>query len=101
MIIVAIVAALVVVLIIYSWVTEGKNEAIGHDEYDPIEEQGKSIERTVTLFSAPHDPELWKIAEQRKSHIDMKSVSDEYDRLILEKRQEQGDERVGNRKPTL
>jgi hypothetical protein len=55
--IVAIVAALVVVLIIYSWVTEGKepDEAIGHEEHDPIEEQHdpieeqrKSIERTVS-----------------------------------------------------
>ncbi len=45
----------------------------------------QSAERSLTLLSAPHDPELWNVAEQRMGHIDLKHVSDEYDRLILEK----------------
>jgi hypothetical protein len=54
-------------------------------DLDPIGELRERMEQTETLFSAPYDPELWKIAEQHKGHIDMKSVNDEYNRLIIAK----------------
>ena len=34
---------------------------------------------------APTDPELLKIAKERKGHISRKAVRDEYNRLVLEK----------------
>jgi len=34
---------------------------------------------------APTDPDLWKIAKDRKGHISRKAVRDEYNRLVLEK----------------
>ena len=34
---------------------------------------------------APTDPDLLKIAKDRKGHISRKAVRDEYNRLVLEK----------------
>ena len=34
---------------------------------------------------APTDPELLKIAKDRKGHVSRRAVRDEYNRLILEK----------------
>lgn len=34
---------------------------------------------------APRDPDLLKIANERKGHISRKAVRDEYNRLVLEK----------------
>ena len=34
---------------------------------------------------APTDPDLLKIAKERKGHISRKAVRDEYNRLVLEK----------------
>ena len=34
---------------------------------------------------APRDPDLLKIAKERKGHISRKAVRDEYNRLVLEK----------------
>ena len=34
---------------------------------------------------APTDPDLLKIAKDRKGHVSRKAVRDEYNRLILEK----------------
>ena len=36
---------------------------------------------------APTDPELLKIAKERKGHVSRKAVRDEYNRLLLEKYQ--------------
>jgi TorA maturation chaperone TorD len=52
---------------------------------DPTEELLNSINRSATLISAPTDHALMKLAEERKGHISLKAVSDEYNRLILEK----------------
>lgn len=54
-------------------------------EPDIIERQRQSLEEAVTLFTAPTDDALWKLAEQRKEYVSLKAVSDEYNRLILEK----------------
>jgi hypothetical protein len=54
-------------------------------EPDIIERQRQSLEEAVTLFTAPTDDALWKLAEQRKDPVSLKAVSDEYNRLILEK----------------
>lgn len=43
------------------------------------------INRTITVFGAPEDHKLRKLAEERKGHISLKAVDDEYERLILEK----------------
>jgi hypothetical protein len=50
---------------------------------DPVDEVLGSIGRNATLLSAPHDDQLWKQAEASKGHIDLKAVSNEYNRLIL------------------
>ncbi|MGC2593545.1 MAG: hypothetical protein WA425_16690, partial [Xanthobacteraceae bacterium] len=47
-------------------------------EPDIIERQRQSLEEAVTLFTAPTDDALWKLAEQRKEHVSLKAVSDEY-----------------------
>jgi hypothetical protein len=44
-----------------------------------------SFNRNATLVSAPHDPALMKLAKERKDHISPNAVSDEYNRLVLEK----------------
>jgi hypothetical protein len=36
-------------------------------------------------YRAPTDPDLLKIAKDRKGHISRRAVRDEYNRLILEK----------------
>ncbi|MFZ0775947.1 MAG: hypothetical protein WBE25_05325 [Xanthobacteraceae bacterium] len=54
-------------------------------EPDIIERQRQSLEEAVTLFTAPTDDALWKLAEQRKEYVSLKAVSDEYNRLILDK----------------
>jgi hypothetical protein len=52
------------------------------DVFDDLEAR---LNETETLFSAPQDPALWKLAEESKNHISLKAVQDEYDRLILAK----------------
>lgn len=52
---------------------------------DPTDELLASIGRNATLASAPTDHTLMRLAQERKGHISLKAVSDEYDRLILEK----------------
>ena len=37
------------------------------------------------LSRAPTDPDLLKIAKDRKGHISRRAVRDEYNRLVLEK----------------
>lgn len=44
-----------------------------------------SIERSATLLSVPYDDTLMSLAKAEKGHISDKAVSDEYDRLILQK----------------
>ena len=53
---------------------------------------GRTPGRTRQLFAkfrrrsgAPTDPDLLKIAKDRKGHISRKAVRDEYNRLVLEK----------------
>jgi hypothetical protein len=41
------------------------------------------LKRKVTR--APRDPDLLKIAKDRKGHISRRAVRDEYNRLLLEK----------------
>jgi len=36
---------------------------------DMISDTMSSIERNATLLSAPHDHELWELAQKRKGHI--------------------------------
>jgi hypothetical protein len=43
------------------------------------------IKRTLTLMSAPDDPELWKLARESKGHISDRAVVEEYERLVLKK----------------
>jgi hypothetical protein len=45
----------------------------------------RSIDRSATLLSAPHDRELWDLAMKNKDHISKQAVSEEYERLILKK----------------
>jgi hypothetical protein len=40
---------------------------------------------TRKVTRAPRDPELLKIAKDRKGHISRRAVRDEYNRLLLEK----------------
>lgn len=44
-----------------------------------------SIERNAFLATAPTDYDLLKLASERKEHISPKAVSDEYERLMLER----------------
>jgi hypothetical protein len=44
-----------------------------------------SINRNAFLATAPDDNELWQQAEKNAGHISMKAVSDEYQRLLLQK----------------
>jgi hypothetical protein len=44
-----------------------------------------SFNRRVALVSDPTDPKLLKDAQNRKGHLGFKAVSDEYNRLILQK----------------
>jgi hypothetical protein len=53
---------------------------------------GRTEGRTSQLFSkfrrtsrAPTDPDLLKIAKDRKGHVSRKAVRNEYNRLLLEK----------------
>jgi hypothetical protein len=52
---------------------------------DPIKDLQNSIARNAALISEPTDHALLKQAQQSKGHISLKAVSDEYNRLILEK----------------
>jgi hypothetical protein len=53
---------------------------------------GRTAGTTSQLFArfrkksrAPTDPDLLRIAKERKGHISRKAVRDEYNRLVLEK----------------
>lgn len=53
---------------------------------------GRTPGRTSQLFArfgrksrGPTDPDLLKIAKDRKGHISRRAVRDEYNRLVLEK----------------
>ena len=46
---------------------------------------GKLFARFRRKSWAPTDPDLLKIAKDRKGHISRKAVRDEYNRLVLEK----------------
>jgi hypothetical protein len=52
---------------------------------DPLKDLQNSIARNAALISEPTDHTLLRQAEQSKGHISLKAVSDEYNRLILEK----------------
>ena len=56
---------------------------------DPVDnlfrDFGVDIDRTATLAGSPRDDALMKLAQERKGHISLKAVDDEYERLILEK----------------
>ncbi len=60
--------------------------AIGEEPMsDPIKDLQNSIARNAALLSEPTDHALMRQAESSKGHISLKAVSDEYDRLILQK----------------
>ena len=46
---------------------------------------GRTIFARFKKSRAPTDPDLLKIAKDRKGHISRKAVRDEYNRLVLEK----------------
>jgi hypothetical protein len=52
---------------------------------DPIKDLQNSLARNVALLSEPTDHALLEQAKAAKGHISLKAVSDEYDRLILQK----------------
>lgn len=52
---------------------------------DPIKDLQDSIATNAALISEPTDHALLKQAEETKGHISLKAVSDEYNRLILQK----------------
>jgi hypothetical protein len=52
---------------------------------DPIKDLQNSMARNAALVYEPTDHALLKQAEDNKGHISLKAVSDEYNRLILEK----------------
>ena len=52
---------------------------------DPIKDLQNSIARNAALISEPTDHALLRQAEENKGHISLKAVSDEYDRLVLQK----------------
>lgn len=52
---------------------------------DPFKDLQNSIARNAALISEPTGHALLKQAEQSKGHISDKAVSDEYNRLILQK----------------
>jgi hypothetical protein len=52
---------------------------------DVLDELLMSILPDSKLVSAWHDQGLWALAEQRRAHISLEAVTDEYDRLTLEK----------------
>jgi hypothetical protein len=51
----------------------------------PTDELLASFNRNATLVSIPTDHKLLKEAEDRKGHLGPKAVSDEYNRMILQK----------------
>lgn len=52
---------------------------------DPFKDLQNSIARNAALISEPTDHALLRQAEESKGHISLKAVSDEYNRLILQK----------------
>lgn len=50
----------------------------------PYEELNRSLETTSVLYGAPHDPELWRRAEETMGH-DLAGVQNEYNRLLFKK----------------
>jgi hypothetical protein len=52
---------------------------------DPFKDLQNNIARNAALISEPTDHAFLKQAEQSKGHISAKAVSDEYNRLILQK----------------
>lgn len=46
---------------------------------------GKLFARFRRKSRAPTDPDLLKIAKDRKGHVSRRAVRDEYNRLVLEK----------------
>lgn len=52
---------------------------------DPFKDLQNSIARSAALISEPTDHALLRQAEENKGHISLKAVSDEYNRLILQK----------------
>jgi hypothetical protein len=46
---------------------------------------GQFLARFRRKSRAPTDPDLLKIAKDRKGHISRRAVRDEYNRLVLEK----------------
>jgi hypothetical protein len=52
---------------------------------DPYKDLQNSFARNVTLATQPTDHDLMRQAERNAGHISLKAVSDEYNRLILQK----------------
>jgi hypothetical protein len=52
---------------------------------DPFKDLQNSIAGNAALISASTDHALLKQAEESKGHISLKAVSDEYNRLMLQK----------------
>jgi hypothetical protein len=52
---------------------------------DPFKDLQNSIARNAALLYEPTDHALLKQAEESKGHISLKAISDEYNRLILQK----------------
>jgi hypothetical protein len=52
---------------------------------DPFKDLQNSIARNLALISEPTDHALLKQAEISKGHISLSAVSEEYNRLILQK----------------
>jgi CarD family transcriptional regulator len=62
------------------------NSTIGEKPMsDPIKDLQNSIARNAALLSEPTDHALMRQAENSRGHISLKAVSDEYNRLILQK----------------
>jgi hypothetical protein len=62
-----------------------RRRLFGFKDAAPPEDPQRTIDQTMTLLTTPMDNKLWKIAEKRKGHISIAAVSEEYDRLILQK----------------
>jgi hypothetical protein len=56
-----------------------------YDPNDPLDRLQRSLNESITLVTAPMDYGLWDLAESRKGHISPAAVSEEYNRLILQK----------------
>jgi hypothetical protein len=56
-----------------------------YDPNDPLDRLQRSLNQSATLLGAPMDYELWDLAKSRKDHISPAAVSEEYNRLILQK----------------